>query len=100
MLQIDNRTPFNAALAVFADPRGVETAYVAVKAAFNITPDGLVPTFKPLPLLPGDVFWGDPATTGLRGTGAGAGAAAGVVSGRARVSCMAGPSAGSRKPRI
>ncbi|CAN5421278.1 DUF2169 domain-containing protein [soil metagenome] len=69
MLQVDNRTPFNAALAVFANPRGVETAYIAIKAAFDITPSGLEPTFKPIPLLPGDVYWGDPATTGIRAAG-------------------------------
>lgn len=69
MLQVDNRTPFNAALAVFADARGVETAYLAVKAAFQITPEGLRPTARPVPLLPGDVYWGDPALTGLRAAG-------------------------------
>ena len=69
MLQIDNRTPFNAALAVFADPRGVETAYVAVKAAFDLGAEGLQPSARPVPLLPGDVFWGDPETTGLRAAG-------------------------------
>jgi hypothetical protein len=69
MLQVDNRTPFNAALAVFADPRGVETAYLAVKAAFDIGPEGLHPIARTLPLLPGDVYWGDPATTGLRAAG-------------------------------
>ncbi|MDE1949517.1 MAG: DUF2169 domain-containing protein, partial [Burkholderiales bacterium] len=69
MLQVDNRTPFNAALAVFPDPRGVETAYVAVKAAFEFGPQGLRPTPRPVPLLPGDVFWGDPATSGLRAAG-------------------------------
>ncbi|CAD5373641.1 conserved hypothetical protein [Rubrivivax sp. A210] len=69
MLQVDNRTPFKAALAVFADPRGVETAYLAVKAAFDIAPEGLRPTARPVPLLPGDVYWGDPATTGLRAAG-------------------------------
>lgn len=69
MLQVDNRTPFNATLAVFADPRGVETAYLAVKAAFDITPDGLAPCARPVPLLPGDVFWGEPDKTGLRAAG-------------------------------
>ncbi len=69
MLQVDNRTPFTATLAVFADVGGVETAYLAVKAAFQITPDGLLPTTRPVPLLPGDVYWGDPALTGLRAAG-------------------------------
>jgi hypothetical protein len=69
MLQVDNRTPFNAALAVFPCPRGVETAYIAVKAAFDIGPEGLAPTARPVPLLPGDVYWGDPATSGLRAAG-------------------------------
>lgn len=69
MLQVDNRTPFNAALAVFADRHGVETAYLAVKAAFMVTPEGLFPTTKPVPLLPGDVYWGDADQTGLRAAG-------------------------------
>ncbi len=69
MLQVDNRTPFTATLAVFADPRGIETAYAVVKAAFHVGADGVVPTPKPLPLLAGDVFWGDPQTTGLRAAG-------------------------------
>lgn len=69
MLQVDNRTPFNAALAVFADPAGVETAYLAVKAAFDLTAQGVVPCARPVPFLPADVYWGDPARTGLRAAG-------------------------------
>lgn len=69
MLQIDNRTPFSAQLCVFADPAGVETVYAVVKAAFDITAKGLMPTVKPLPLLAGDVYWGDPAKTGIYAAG-------------------------------
>ena len=69
MLQVDNRTPFAAALAVFADRHGVETAVLCMKAAFEFGEHGLAPAARPVPLLPGDVFAGDPETTGLRAAG-------------------------------
>lgn len=69
MLQVDNRTPFAAALAVFPDRHGVETAVLCLKAAFEFGEHGLVPAARPVPLLPGDVFAGDPQTTGLRAAG-------------------------------
>ena len=69
MLQVVNHTPFSAALSVFADPVGVETAYAVVKATFNFCADGPELCKLQLPLLAADVFWGDPTTSSLRATG-------------------------------
>lgn len=69
MLQVANHTPFTAALSVFADAHGVETAYAVVKATFAL--GGPTPALAPvqLPLLAADVFWGDPLTSSLRAPG-------------------------------
>ena len=69
MLQIVNLTPFSAALSVFPDAAGVETAYAVVKATFAIGAGGPEPASPQLPLLPGDVFWGDPVASSLRAAG-------------------------------
>jgi len=66
VLQVVNHTPFSASLSVFADPAGVETVYAVVKATFALGADGPQPAGVQLPLLAGDVFWGDPMTTSLR----------------------------------
>lgn len=69
MLQVDNQTPFAAALSVFPDTQGVESAYLVVKATFAFTAEA--PTLAPMQaaLLPADVFWGDPLQTSLRAAG-------------------------------
>ncbi len=66
MLQVVNPTPLSAALVVFANPAGVECAYAAVKASFDLS-SGL-PQFsaRQAGFLAGDVHWGDPAATSLR----------------------------------
>lgn len=69
MLQVVNHTPFSAALSVFPDPEGVETAYAVVKATFRIGAEGPEVAEAQLPLLATDVFWGDPAETSLRAAG-------------------------------
>jgi hypothetical protein len=69
MLQVVNHTPFTAALSVFPDPAGVETAYAVVKATFVFGPEGPALAKPQLPLLAADVFWGDPATSSLRACG-------------------------------
>lgn len=69
MLQVDNQTPFAAALSVFPDAHGIESAYLVVKATFAFTADA--PALAPVqvPLLAADVYWGDPAQTSLRAAG-------------------------------
>lgn len=69
MLQVVNHTPFAAALSVFADAAGVETAYAVVKATFQIGADSPELAAVQLPLLATDVYWGDPTTTSLRAAG-------------------------------
>lgn len=69
MLQVDNQTPFAAALSVFPDVHGVESAYLVVKATFAFTADAPALAPMQLPLLAADVYWGDPAQTSLRAAG-------------------------------
>jgi hypothetical protein len=69
MLQIDNHTPFSAALSVFPDAAGVETAYAVVKATFAFGAEGPVLAKQQLPLLATDVFWGDTGASSLRAAG-------------------------------
>lgn len=69
MLQLANHTPFSAALSVFPDAQGVETAYAVVKATFAIGAKGPVLAKDQLPLIASDAFWGDPVTSSLRAAG-------------------------------
>ncbi len=69
MLQVDNQTPFAAALSVFPDAQGVETAYAVVKATFTLGGDEPALAETQLPLLAADVFWGDPQRSSLRAAG-------------------------------
>jgi hypothetical protein len=69
MLQLDNTTPFAAQLTVFPDAAGVETAYLAVKATFELTGgEPRVAAVQPA-LRAADGFWGDPASSSLREVG-------------------------------
>jgi len=69
MLQVDNQTPFAAALSVFPDVHGVESAYLVVKATFAFTAEAPALADKQVPLLAADVYWGDPVQTSLRAAG-------------------------------
>jgi hypothetical protein len=69
MLQVVNQTPFAAALSVFPDPAGVETAYAVVKATFVFGAEGPQLAKPQLPFLAADVYWGDPAKSSLRASG-------------------------------
>ena len=69
MLQVVNHTPFSAALSVFPDLAGVESAYAVVKATFRFGPEGPELADPQAPLLATDVFWGDPVQTSLRAAG-------------------------------
>jgi len=69
MLQVDNQTPFAAALSVFPDVQGVESAYLVVKATFAFTAEAPALAPAQAPLLAADVFWGDPLQSSLRAAG-------------------------------
>ncbi len=66
MLQVINSTPLPAALTVFSDPDGVECAYAAVKASFDISTGVPQLAGQQANFLAGDVYWGDPAQSSLR----------------------------------
>ncbi|APR86772.1 Hypothetical protein A7982_12121 [Minicystis rosea] len=65
MLQLENQTPFDVSILVLPDVEGVDTLYVAVRAAFVF--DHAVAIAEPQTrLLTADEHWGDPATTSLK----------------------------------
>lgn len=66
MLQIANSTPLPAVLSVFADPEGIECAYAAVKASFDLSSGEPRLAGQQAHFLAADVYWGDPATSSLR----------------------------------
>lgn len=66
MLQVINPTPLPATLAVFANPAGVESAYIAVKATFDLTTGKPQLSARQAGFLATDVYWGDPTQSSLR----------------------------------
>lgn len=66
MLQVVNRTPLAATLAVFPNPAGIECAYAAVKATYDLSSGTPVLAKRQTQFLAADVYWGEPATTSLR----------------------------------
>ena len=66
MLQIVNTTSLPAMLTVFANPAGVECAYAAVKASFDLSSGLPVLAASQAQFLATDVYWGEPLITGLR----------------------------------
>ncbi len=69
MLQVQNETPFTAALFLLPDPAGVDTLYVAIKATFEIGARAIRVAAEQQPIVPGDEYRGDPETTSLRHAG-------------------------------
>jgi len=66
MLQVKNKTPFVPGIFVFPDEEGIDTLYVAVKATFQITPEGLRVAEAQQPLVPADEHWGEPGESSLK----------------------------------
>ncbi len=69
MLQLENETPFTANMAVFPDPRGVETLYVTVRAAFRLAGTGLAVAEEQRPVQLADEYAGDPTRSSLTRAG-------------------------------
>jgi hypothetical protein len=65
MLQLHNQTSYETALGVFCDPKGVDTAYIVIKATFRLE-DPLQSADEVLPIFYSDDYWGDPAKTSIR----------------------------------
>jgi hypothetical protein len=67
MLQLENQTPFKAALALFPDRTGIDTLYVAIKATLTLSPQ-LVLAPEQVPVIVADEYYGEPATSSLKAT--------------------------------
>jgi hypothetical protein len=65
MLQLVNQSPFAPLMSVLADETGLDTLYVVVKGTFTLTASPAIAA-KQVEPTPGDVYWGDPATTSLK----------------------------------
>jgi hypothetical protein len=65
VLQLSNKSPFKPAIAVFPDPRGVDTLYVAIKATFDLNPTPAIAEAQVDPVV-ADVYWADPNASSLR----------------------------------
>jgi len=66
MLQVANKTGFVPGLFVFPDADGVDTAYFAMKATFEMLPDGVRVAEKQAPLVLAEEYWGEPAASSLK----------------------------------
>lgn len=62
MLQLVNRTPFAAQLALFPDHDGIDTLFIIVKATFNIGDQWTLHN-KQFPPIAADKFWADDTAT-------------------------------------
>jgi hypothetical protein len=65
VLQLQNDTPFKAAIVVFPDRAGIDTLYVIVKASVNLRPNLLLSETQ-VPVTMADEYYGDPATSSIR----------------------------------
>jgi hypothetical protein len=65
VLQLENTTPFKAAIAVLPDRAGIDTLYVIVKATLNLRPALSLAEEQVAPVM-ADEYYGDPALTSLR----------------------------------
>lgn len=65
MLQLNNKTPFAASMALFPNQQGIDTLYVMVRSSFNIGPQWTL-VDEQLPPVEADVYWGEPETSSLQ----------------------------------
>jgi hypothetical protein len=66
MLQLDNRTPYEAERAVLLDIDGSEIWVIAVKATFNIKKSGPVLADKQEPVCLADEYYGEPGNSSMK----------------------------------
>src|SRR5262245_20422563 len=65
MLQLENKTPFAASIAVFPDRHGIDTVYVMIKGTCTLRPQiALAP--EQLPVGAADEYFGEPAISSLK----------------------------------
>jgi hypothetical protein len=67
VLQLDNQTPFKAAIAVLPDRSGIDTLYVIVKATLALRPGLSLAKVQTPPVL-ADEYYAEPETSSLKAT--------------------------------
>ncbi len=65
MLQLENKTPFAANMALFPNEQGIDTLYLIVKASFHIGEKWTLLEKQPAPV-EADVYYGEPETSSLQ----------------------------------
>jgi hypothetical protein len=65
VLQLENRTPFKATIAILPDRAGIDTLYVVVKATATLRPSLSLAEVQVPPAM-ADEYYADPATSSLR----------------------------------
>jgi len=65
MLQLNNKTPFAASMALFPNLECVDTMYVMVKATFNIASKWTL-VDEQIPPVEADIYWGEPETSSIK----------------------------------
>jgi hypothetical protein len=65
VLQLKNKTPFEAGIAVFPDQHGVDSLIIIVKATFSLNGKVDVAS-EQIPLIYADEYWSDPGQSSLK----------------------------------
>lgn len=65
MLQLNNKTPFAAKIALFPNEQGIDTLYLIVKASFNIGKDWTL-CDKQVPPVEADVYLNEPNDSSIK----------------------------------
>jgi len=65
VLQLKNHSPFEPAITLFPDEKGVDTLYVIIKATFNLSP-ALSIAEQQIPPTLEDEYWGEPGLSSIK----------------------------------
>ena len=63
MLQLENKTPFEAAIHLFPNAQGIDTLYVSLKATFSLSAETTKIADEQSPIQLGDEYFDDPETS-------------------------------------
>ena len=65
MLQLKNKSPFKATIALFPNDKGIDTLYTVIKATFTLEPK-LEVAEEQAPIVMADEYWGEPGQSSLK----------------------------------
>jgi hypothetical protein len=66
VLQLENKTPFAAAINLFQDAKGLDTLYVTLKATFSIAESEPLVAEEQVSVQQGDEYWGEPGESSIK----------------------------------